>query len=169
MNYFGATKENPYHISIGGLVINEEGKILVHHFRADKLPEKLRRLVTGDLYILMRETIEPNETIEQTLARGLMEEFGAKGELVKYLGSLKGKFPVGDKIAEKTTLYFLVKYLQHDESKRQEGSLESESILEWIEPKDLILLMDKQQSRDSSLNESEIIQRFIDLGDSTSL
>lgn len=93
-----------------------------------------------------------------------MEEFGLKGELIKYLGSIKGKLPVGGVWAEKTTLYFLVKYIEHDESKRQEGSSESESLLEWFDPKDLIPLMEKQGSVDSSLDESIIIQRFLDVG-----
>lgn len=159
-NYFRGSVENPYHISIGGLTFNDEGKILVHHFHN----KTFCNFHFKDLYILLRETIEPNESIEQTLARGLMEEFGATGELVKYLGSIKGKYPIKDIWVDKTTLYFLIKYVGHDNMKRQQGTSESESALEWIEPKILITHMQKQSSIDASLDESVIVERFLGLG-----
>ena len=157
MNCFRATKENPYHISIGGLVVNSEGRILIHHFT----DVKLGNTTFDNLYLLLRETIEPHESIEQTLERGLMEEFGAQGEIVKYLGSIKGKLPIENVWAEKTTLYFLIQYIQHDELKRQKDSFESKSRLEWLNPTELIPLMKKQAAVDASLDESVIVERFI--------
>ena len=56
----------------------------------------------------MRETMHPHETIETAIKRGLMEEFGAKGEIKSYIGSIKSTFPLhgGETMVEKTTLYF---------------------------------------------------------------
>ncbi len=159
INHFRATKENPFHISIGGLVYNEAGKILVHHFKN----KKMGLSTFENLYLLLRETMEPNESIEQTLHRGLLEEFGATGETVRFLGSLQSRYPLDGTWVEKTTLYFLVKYTGHDELKRQEGSSESESALEWIAPKELLVLLKKQATINVSLDESVIVKRFLEL------
>ena len=79
-NYFKASKENPYHLSIGAVVLNGEGKILCHHFESLTLKGETFK----DFYILMRETIEPSETIEACLERGLREEFGCKAEIKRF-------------------------------------------------------------------------------------
>lgn len=137
--------------------MNGEGKILVHHYKK----KTLCGVYFENLYLLLRETIEPNETIEKTLARGLMEEFGAKGELVRYLVSIKGKIPANNPYIEKTTLYFLVRYLEHDVTKREAGSVESESDTVWMNPNALIPLFKVQKAVDDSLDESIIIERFL--------
>ncbi len=161
-NYFRATESFPFHVSIGGLVFNKEGKVCVHHYRDLK---KSSGKIMGDLYLLLRETVEPHETIEQVLVRGLMEEFGMKGELVGCLGSIKGMMPVKDFQAEKTTIYFLVKYLEHDESKR-EVSAETTSNIEWQDPIFLIEKMKAQRDIGVPMDESEIVERFLRAKDS---
>lgn len=88
-NYFIGTKENPYHLSIGGVLKNAEGKICCHYF------DHISHPAFGaydNFYLLMRETIEPGESIEQCLHRGLSEEFGATAELKSYLGSIVSHF-----------------------------------------------------------------------------
>ncbi len=118
-------------------------------------------MVMDDLYLLLRETIEPHESIEETLHRGLMEEFGLKGEMIRYMGSIKGKLPLGDLWGEKTTLYFLVKYIEHSESNRQQGTSEAESSLEWIDPQTLVTYMEKQRFLDECMDESGIVRQFV--------
>lgn len=156
-NHFRASREFPHHISIGGLVFNEDKKILVHHFKDVTTADGL---YLGELYLLMRETIEDNETIEGALSRGLMEEFGLTGELLGHIGSVKGKYPLQDFWVEKTTLYFLVKYIEHDNSKREKDSKESESDLEWHDAGFLIEKMKLQKKIEDSLDESEIVENF---------
>lgn len=119
--YFRATNEYPYHLSIGAVVVNDEKKILCHHFKS----LQLKGLEFKDLYILMRETIEPNETIEQCLARGLREEFGVRAEIVHILGSL-GSF-IDDEISlikQKTVVYFLCRFADFLPEGRLDGDPE---------------------------------------------
>lgn len=67
--FFQAKNEQPYHLSIGAVLFNEDGRVACHHF-----PEILGQ---KDIYILMRESVEDEETPLETLQRGLEEEFGA--------------------------------------------------------------------------------------------
>jgi hypothetical protein len=64
--FFQASKKQPYHLSIGAVLFDQEGRIACHHFR-EILGHK-------DVYILMRESMENNETPLRTLDRGLQEE-----------------------------------------------------------------------------------------------
>lgn len=139
-NYFQGTLDRPYHISIGALVKNTEGKICCHYF--DSITHKSIGTLT-DFILLMRETIEPNETIEQCLMRGLMEEFGIQANLNTYIGSIVSKFRFEETevMVEKTTLYFLCDFVSLDESKRKSGDLEASSTMQWLDPKDMIVKM----------------------------
>jgi NADH pyrophosphatase NudC (nudix superfamily) len=155
-NYFSASDKSPYHLSIGAVVINNENKLLIHHFKE----------ISGyaDLYILMRESLELNETIEQALARGLQEEFGISGTIIDSLGTLVSHFPKNDQMIEKTTLYFLVKYDKEHPEGRIKNDAEGASTLLWKTPDELIALMEAQSQHwpeQTDLNEAEIVQRTV--------
>lgn len=83
--FFQASKKQPYHLSIGAVLFDQDGRIACHHFR-EILGHK-------DIYILMRESMENNETPLMTLDRGLKEEFGATAQPVAFLGCLSGYLP----------------------------------------------------------------------------
>ena len=80
--FFQASKTQPYHLSIGAVLFNQEGCIACHHFKE----------IFGfkDIYILMRESMEDDETPLMTLHRGLKEEFGATAYPIAFLGCLSG-------------------------------------------------------------------------------
>lgn len=159
-NYFQGTPDNPYHISVGAVVRNNEGKVCCHYF--DSLTVKSIGTLEN-FYLLMRETIEPNETIEQCLSRGLMEEFGITATLNKYVGSIVSNFRVKDTdvFIEKTTLYFLCDFVSIDESRRNKDDLEAASQIQWLDPSDLISKMKEQGKRldREDADESVILER----------
>lgn len=160
---FGATKEQPYHLSVGAVLFNEEGAIACHHFK-EIMGQK-------DIYILIRESMEDGETILMTLERGLKEEFGASAEPVAFLGALSGflKDPVLS--FDKTTLYIACRLKEWDPAKRDADDPEGMSLIEWLPPEQLISIMEEQGRRFKRVDadESEMIKRalpYLSLGGS---
>lgn len=154
-SFFQAKHEQPYHLSIGAVLFNQEGRVACHHFD-EVFGQK-------DIYILMRETMENNETPLITLERGLKEEFGAEANPVAFLGGLTGYLYSPDLPFEKTTLYIACQVTDWDSSKRDPNDPEAFSNIEWLEPKDLILLMQQQGKlfHRVDVDESEIIIRAL--------
>ena len=154
--FFQASKAQPYHLSIGAVLFDEEGRIACHHFKEIFGKE--------DLYILMRESMEDGEAPLETLHRGLQEEFGAKGEPVAFLGCLSGYLPDLRIPFDKTTLYIACKVTHFDPKSRKMNDPEAGSTIEWLEPNALISLMEAQGTRFPGrvdANESEIIRRSL--------
>lgn len=160
-NYYQGNSTHPRHLSVGAVLVNERGEICCHHFVDNILKGYWPDLGIDDLYLLMRETIEPGETLEETLHRGLLEEFGATAEIVDYLGSIKSHFKSKEIEIEKTTIYFLCKLLSQDLSKRT-GDIESKSKLEWQTADFLIPKMKAQSVKygRTDVDESEILEKF---------
>ncbi len=154
--FFQASRSQPYHLSIGAVLFDEQGRIACHHF-----PEILGH---KDVYILMRESMENEETPMMTLKRGLREEFGATAEPVAFLGSLSGYLPDQKLAFDKTTLYIACRLLSWDPAKRNGDDPEASSIIEWIEPERLISLMQQQGIRfhhRADADESEMVKRAL--------
>lgn len=158
-NYFQGVDDHPYHVSVGAVVINGKNNICCHYFGDNTLRNKFPKY--NDFYILMRESMEMGESIEQTLHRGLKEEFNCKGEIITYIGSLRNKYFVGDTQIEKTTLYFAVKYLGQDEGVRDKNDPEGESEIQWQTVDFLVEKMKEQAIRlgNETFDESEIVAR----------
>ncbi len=160
---FQHSEGNPYHISVGAVLVNAEGKICVHAFRVDGL-EPWQQVVLGTaehLYILMRESLEEGETLDEAVLRGIQEEFGATGIVKRYLGSIQARALSTRKGAfEKTTLYFEVECTGLGE--RSPDDEESHSTIEWHDPDTLIAKMRSQKNdvRDD-LDESKIIEAYV--------
>lgn len=163
-NYFQGNKDHPQHLSVGAVLFNDKGEVCCHHFFAKDLKGYWTNEGLDDFYLLMRETPEPNETLEAALHRGLREEFGVTAELLEYAGSIKSSFKdntdpnVG---IEKTTLYFTCKLIDQDLSRR-EGDIESKTVLEWRTPEFLIPLMKAQAKRfgRTDVDESAILENL---------
>ncbi len=136
-NIFQASKEYPFHISVGVVLTNKEGRICCHFYKKADLPIEFEG--KSDLYLLMRETIQSGESIEDVVERGLQEEFGAKGIMRAYLGSIKSSFPlrISKVDVEKTTLYFHVEVTEFNPTDRDDDMVEPKSTIQWIEPREI--------------------------------
>lgn len=156
---------NPYHISVGALLVNAEGKILTHKRTTETTPEKYLFTLGGlkENYILMRESLEDNESLEAATLRGLKEEFGAEGKIEKYLGCIVARVvPQNGAPFEKTTLYFQVALTGEGERLMSDG--ESHTELVWMEPIELAAQMDFQGKHTDreDLDESKIVRAYIE-------
>lgn len=160
-NYFQGNHNHPQHFSVGAILVNEKNEICCHHFVDDQLKGYWPDLGINGLYLLMRETPDLGEKIEDVLARGLKEEFGAEAEVLDYIGSIQNHFKDKDVEVEKTTIYFVCKLISQDLSKRS-GDIESKSNLEW-QTADFLIPKMKEQSQKfgrTDVDESEILERF---------
>jgi ADP-ribose pyrophosphatase YjhB (NUDIX family) len=164
-NFLNQSPESPTHISVAALLRNSEGEILMHHFKKDDLPDESEG--KGDLYLVMRESLHLGESLEAAVARGLMEEYGATGTIVDFLGTIVSHFPCSkDKMimVEKTVLYFLVELVSIDESLREAGAVESRSQLLWLSPAELLEKNMTQAARYSrtDIDDSKVIRDYMD-------
>jgi len=165
-NYFKGTTTHPQHISVGAILMNDKDEICSHHFNSKEFNFKGYWKDEGldDFYLLMRKTVESDETLEMTLYRGLLEEFGAEAEIVDYIGSIQSYFKNkgSDTEIQKTTLYFLCKLRNQDLSRRGTGDVEFESQLEWHPAGFLIPKMKEQSARygRTDIDESQILERL---------
>ena len=164
---FKSKKETPFHLSVGAVLFDEQHNIACHHFQkqggAKDLFTKHKINGVDDLYILMRETLEPGESIEAAVHRGLQEEFGATGEIVTFIGSIKSQWPnvYGNFTGYKTTIYFLVQAIDADESQRLADDPESVSKVEWLPIDELIERIDEQApafTDRSDFDEREVLE-----------
>lgn len=158
-NYFQGTAERPFHISIGAVLVNDNDEIACHYFKefSHKSMGNFK-----DFYLLMRETIEPGETIEKCLSRGLAEEFGAVGKIKSYIGSIVSHFPHKNIEVEKTTLYFLCELISFNPKNRKLTDPESGSEILWIPKEELIKKMQEQGQRlnRQDLDESKVLMKL---------
>lgn len=163
VNYYKGNEEHPWHLSVGAVVINDKKEIACHYFKEVNLKTyDYKDKAYNDVYILMRETLELGETLEQALSRGLMEEFGIKGTPVSYIGSIKANFPDHDKLIEKTTLYFLVDLIYFDPTARSTNDPESDSEIQWL-PIDALIVKLRESSKKTNredADESLILERI---------
>lgn len=72
-HYFIGQKKNPYHLSVGAVVLNSKKQVYCHHLRGMRGKK--------DVYLLMRETVRPNDSLEEALKRGLKKEFGMRAKV----------------------------------------------------------------------------------------
>lgn len=161
--FFQHAPGRPFHISVGVVLTNEEGKICVHTWTRENALAEHRSLFEGldSIYVLMRESLEDNETLLEAAHRGLKEEFGAVGVPARFLGSLQciAKHPDGD--FEKTTLYLEMKVKSMGE--RPKDDVEGGSTIEWHDPIWLIERMKEQGQKTyrEDLDESKILSTYV--------
>ncbi len=106
---------NPYHLSIGSVVLNKTNVTLLKK--------------SDGSYTLPRETMYSQESLEESLIRGVQEEIGIVVKIEKFLGSLITHFKRLDgSDIEKTTIYFLVNKIDESSKNRENGEAEDEIV-----------------------------------------
>ena len=154
----------PYHLSVGAVLFNNNYEICVHHFQLNKVPEHLRFLSDDlpDMWHLMRESLENGETVQEAVMRGCKEEFGATGKLEKYLGGKIDEIVTPTKTFQKCTLYHSVRLAELGE--RTATDAEDKTIMEWYSADDLLELLNNQcaKTKRPELDERIIITRFME-------
>lgn len=138
--------------------MNDKNQVLCHHFSG----------VRGslDIYSLMRQTVEPDKSLEEMVTIGLAEEFGVKVKIESYLGSIVSNFTNWEKAdIEKTTVYFLCKYegnIENPQIKDEKLQWENaKSTVEWVALDELITKIKAQAVvfERTDYNESSILQK----------
>ena len=159
--YFQGYNEHPQHISVGAVIINNDNEVCCHHFNAEQLKGYWVDEGLDDFYLLMRETLHPNDSLEDTLYRGMLEEFGVTGEMIDYIGSIQSHFDHKGVEVAKTTLYFLCRLKDQDLTKRDTSDIEGETEVEWRDIDFLIPQMKKQAEvyKRTDVDESSILER----------
>ncbi len=162
-NYFRGNSEHPYHLSVGAVIVNNKNEICCHYFEKNTDHTAFKGFT--DFYLLMRETMELGETVEDTLHRGMMEEFGITGEIVSYLGSIKSEYEARNSnpsvMIEKTTLYFQVSLTTFNPDKRSSEDIQNQAKIEWHSADFLISHMKEwgKRYKNTTLDESSILER----------
>jgi len=156
----------PYHISVGAVVFNDQYEICLHHFFKDKVPERLHFLSDGldEIWHLVRESLEGDESLQAAVLRGVQEEFGITGRVEKYLGAKIDVITGPQKIHpfEKLTVYHAVRAIEYGE--RPDIDEESRTVMEWHSPAQAREIYRQQASLTTrpELDETIIIDRFIE-------
>ena len=164
--FYQNTLPQPFHISVGGVLFNDDYDICVHHFFKKDIPEQLHFLADyqDEIYHLMRESLEGDESLQDAVLRGLKEEFGIEGLVDKYLGA-KIDIITGpnQRPFEKLTIYHSAKLTSQGE--RLNFDIESRSKMEWYSPQDLLKIFEAQtvKTKRPELDERVIIERFIEV------
>ena len=157
---------NPFHISVGAVAV-KEGQILVHRRTKENVPERFAYTLGGlsESYVLMHESVENGEALEDAVVRGLKEEFGASGTVRKYLGALSFMHTWSGKTFEKTILYFLADIT---EMSKRPDDMEAWTELAWLSPEALLEKFRYQNERSDrpELSEAKIIEDYLAYGNS---
>lgn len=131
-NIYQFTKNWPAHLSVGCVLLNQKNEVALLHFAADT---KYGKMFGREFYLLMRETIEGDESLKTAVNRGLMEEMGARGYIVAFLGSVQSDIHeelAGGLAMRKTTLYHLASLEEIDDSKRKPNDEEKDANIVWL-------------------------------------
>lgn len=155
MNPNQFSDEFPFHLSVGAIVMNDKKEVALHHFEQ----------VAGynDIYYLMRSTVMPEESFDEAINRGLLEEMGVVATIKHFVGTRVTIFNdlEGNPI-EKTTVYFLCDLVDWDENKRNNEHRESDSTVVWksLDEAKEILKAQHERTSEKDLCEFDVLENF---------
>lgn len=138
---YKASKRQKYHLSTVGILVNGLGQIGCHFFE-EKVFE-LQKVVWENVYLLMSETVEADESLTESVLRGAVEECNAYCDVQHFLGSHNfivlapwGEF-------EKTVAFFVLRIRILAEARSNEIG----ATLKFLPLEELMLHMKLQRER----------------------
>lgn len=132
MSNYQSSKERPYHVSCGAVVMDENNRVLF-----------MSRVSDGRSHVLPRGTLEDNETPKQCVEREVLEETGVSIEAQEYIGHMTYTSSHGDYEFDKVVLFFAAKPLDFGA-----GSMDGEyDRVDWV---DLEEAIEKAEHRNGS-------------------
>ncbi len=154
-NFYRSTEDRPVHLSVGAVVVNDKGELLCRHFSIFK-----NNFL--NIYLFTTETPEPGENLDQALSRGILEELGAKAEIIGYIGSITGPMISHDREIEKNVVYFLMRLTEMTDSPIYPDE-DGPHTIEWQTPEFLLEKIETypEEIKHSILNESKIINAAV--------
>lgn len=155
---FKATKENPYHLSVVVVPTDDAGNVACHYY--PRKGWRNTRESWEDVFLLLSETVEPDETLADAVSRGLREELSAQGEPEVFLGSHSVSVPSRWGTYQKTLLFFRVRV----RSGRAMRSKELGAKVILLPPDELLIRMRAQRARGigGGVDGLEAIERYCD-------
>lgn len=157
-NLFGATTDRPYHLSVGSIILNDEGLVYALHYK------KIDHLT--DIDLLPNKTVRPNETLEQTNSRGALQALGCEVEVIAFLGTLVVQDRWWGELGtptdmEKSVLYFLSRATKYSPELAKEECAKENCTVEIKSLDFLIDSMAKWQVKDGmrDFDQREMLRR----------
>lgn len=147
-NYFAHTPERLQHLSVGAIVENEHGEVLV-----------LRLARIGNLYYLPTATHAPEKTLEDTV----MSTSKRTGWQVKpngYLGFTSAEFPnLEGKMVAKDTIWLRCEVVAETDRDPEDRDADAEVL--WVPRQELIEIFRTQSNSDRpDLDQSAALLRL---------
>lgn len=110
-NYYGATPDRPYHLSVGAVVLNADNDVICLHYPSIDGIKDIYKLPTG--------TVHKGETLEDTLHRRCREELGCSVKIITFLGTQITRDVWWGELGtptpmEKSVMFFLAKAVTED-------------------------------------------------------
>ena len=143
MNPYKGTKEYPFHISVGVVLLNDKNEVACHFYGEQKI-----RNYPKNFYTLLHESPEVGESLEDTVMRGFKEEYSMTGSIEHFIGTLVTFFDLDGAKVERTVPYFLCKLISIQE--RNLADPEAISEIRWMNIDELISIMATEGEDDES-------------------
>ncbi len=122
-------------VSCGGVVIFR-GKILV-------LYKNLKNKYEG--WVLPKGTVEPGEEYKETALREVMEESGARAEIIKYIGKSRYTFNVPGDVVDKEVHWYLMMADSYYSKPQKEEYFEDSGFYKYHEAIHLLRFSNERQ------------------------
>lgn len=141
--YAWAENREQIHLSVGALILNEAGEILV-----------LYRSDLDGKYFLPTRTHRPDQSLEQTLSE-ITEKVGYEFVVESWLGTIQSEFLIKDGSVNKTTLWY--KAIVAAQVDRDPEDRDNSAEIKWLTRAELVEIFAGQASISSDVDQRNVL------------